>query len=101
MAMLAVYVTPKASRDEVAGWRGAELAVRVTSAPEEGKANASVCKTVARALGVPRTAISVVRGETARHKLLEISGVDDDAVRAVLGEPEPSLFSESGGKEEL
>ncbi len=39
MARLAVHVTPKSGRDEVVGWRGSELAVRVTAPPEGGKAN--------------------------------------------------------------
>jgi uncharacterized protein (TIGR00251 family) len=96
MAVLAVYVTPKASRDEVAGWRGSELAVRVTSAPEGGKANAAVCRTLAKALGVPKTSVAVVRGDTARHKVLEIAGVSETELFAVLGRPEPDLFSAEG-----
>ncbi len=52
MADLAVHVTPRSGRDEVCGWRGTELAVRVTVAPEGGKANAAVCVVVAKALGI-------------------------------------------------
>jgi uncharacterized protein (TIGR00251 family) len=89
---LAVYVTPKAGRDELAGWRGSELAVRVTTAPEGGKANAAVCKVVARVLGVPKTSVKVARGEISRHKVLTIDGVDEVQMRAVLGEPDETLF---------
>jgi uncharacterized protein (TIGR00251 family) len=92
MAMLAIHVTPKSGRDEVVGWRGSELAVRVTAAPEGGKANTAVCKVVAAALGVPKTSVRVVRGDTARHKVLEIDAADDSDLKAVFGEPDPGLF---------
>jgi uncharacterized protein (TIGR00251 family) len=89
---LAVHVTPKSSRDEVAGWRGGELSVRVSAAPESGKANAAVCAVLARALGVSKSSVRVVRGETSRHKQLELKGIDEDALRAVFGFPEEPLF---------
>ena len=92
MADLAVHVTPRSGRDEVSGWRGAELSVRVTVAPEGGKANAAVCVVVARALGVPKSSVRVVRGDTARHKILRIDGVDDSALRDAFGEPDQPLF---------
>jgi uncharacterized protein len=90
-ARLNVYVTPRSGRDEVAGWRGGELSVRVTSAPEDGKANAAVCRVLAAALGVPRSSVKVVRGQTSRHKLVEVDGVDADTVRGVFGQPGDSL----------
>lgn len=89
---VAVHVTPKAGRDEVVGWRGSELQVRVTAPPEAGKANAAVCETLAKALGLPKRGVRVVRGETSRHKMVEIDGVDAATFAAVLGEPEPGLF---------
>lgn len=92
MATLAVHVTPKAGRDEIAGWRGAELSVRVTTAPEGGKANAAVCKTVAAALGVPKSSVRVVRGDTSRHKMLEIDGVKAAELTALCGGPGEALF---------
>lgn len=85
---LAVVVTPKSGRDEIAGWKGAELQVRVTVAPEAGRANAAVCKVVAAALGVPKSAVSVLRGDTARHKQLEILGVTEADIVAALGSPD-------------
>lgn len=92
MTTLAVHVTPKSGRDEVGGWRGSELAVRVTVAPEGGKANAAVCTLVARALGVSKSSVRVVRGGIARHKLLEIEGVTEGKLRETFGEPDAALF---------
>jgi uncharacterized protein (TIGR00251 family) len=92
MADLAVHVTPRSGRDEVSGWRGTELAVRVTVAPEGGKANAAVCVVVAKALGIAKSSVRVDRGETSRHKTLRIDGVDDAGLREAFGEPDQALF---------
>jgi uncharacterized protein len=92
MATLAVHVTPKSGRDEIVGWRGSELAVRVTAPPEGGKANAAVCKLVGSALRVPKTNVRVVRGESARHKVLEIDDVDGAELLGAFGEPDAPLF---------
>jgi uncharacterized protein YggU (UPF0235/DUF167 family) len=64
----------------------------VTAAPEAGKANAAACALVAGALGVPRSAVRVVRGHTSRHKQLEVDGVGEAELRAAFGEPESGLF---------
>jgi len=89
---ITVHVTPKAGQDTVAGWRGDELWVKVTAAPEAGKANAAVERTVAAALGVPKSRVSVVRGQTSRTKTVEIEGIDAATFAAVLGTPGPRLF---------
>ncbi len=92
MANLAVHVTPRSGRDEVAGWRGSELSVRVTAPAEGGKATAAVCRIVAKALGVPKSSVSVVRGATSRHKVLEVVAVSETELREAFGEPEEKLF---------
>lgn len=84
---IAVHVTPKSGRDEVVGWRGGELSVRVTAAPEEGKANAAVCALLAGSLGVPKRSVRVVRGESSRHKQVEIKGAVSADITRVFGEP--------------
>ena len=92
MARVTVHVTPRSGRDEVVGWRGTELGVRVTAPPDGGRANAAVEKTLAAALGVPKTSVRVVRGHTARIKSIEVADVDDAVIRAAFGEPDEALF---------
>ena len=58
----------------------AVIRVRVTAVPDKGKANAAVIVLLAKALGVPKSAISVVSGETARLKTIAVAG--DPAVLA-------------------
>lgn len=92
MSTLAVHVTPKSGRDEVVGWRGSELSVRVTAAPESGRANSAVCSVVAKRLGVPKTLVRVIRGDTSRHKILELSSVDAERIAEEFGTPDETLF---------
>lgn len=92
MARIAVHITPKSGRDEVTGWRGGELSVRVTAPPEGGKANAAVCALLADVLRVPKRAVRVVRGGQSRHKQIEIDGVGETELAETFGTPEPGLF---------
>lgn len=70
-AEFALRVTPKASRNAiVASEEG--LRVYVTTVPEDGKANAEVVKLLAKALGVPKSRLTLVRGATSRDKLFRL-----------------------------
>jgi uncharacterized protein len=85
-ASIRVRVTPRAGSDAVFGLHDGELAVRVTAAPDDGKANAAVCRVVARFLGVPKTAVTVRRGATSRHKTLDVAGVAAAEVDRAISE---------------
>lgn len=72
-----VRVTPKSGAERLIVARGADgaevIRVHVTAAPEDGKANKAVIALLAKALGVPRSALSVAQGATARDKLIRIA----------------------------
>lgn len=69
-------VQPRASRDEVVGWRApGVLAVRVTAPPVEGEANRAVTALLAAALEVPRSAVSVAIGARGRDKVVRVTGL--------------------------
>lgn len=87
MVRLTVRVTPKSSRDEIVGWVGDELRIKVSAAPEDGKANAAVERLVAAVCGLARSRVSVVRGHKARVKQLEIEGVTAEELAAHLPAP--------------
>ncbi|REF67224.1 MULTISPECIES: DUF167 domain-containing protein [Paracoccus] len=70
-AEIAVRVTPRASRNAVI-LDGEAIRVAVTVVPEDGKANAAVVKLLAKALGVAKSRLVLVRGATARDKLFRI-----------------------------
>ncbi|OOY10009.1 MULTISPECIES: DUF167 domain-containing protein [Thioclava] len=68
---IALRVTPKASRNEIrVGDEG--LRAYVTVVPENGKANAAVVKLLAKALGVAKSRLTLIRGETARDKVFRL-----------------------------
>ena len=68
---LAIKVTPKASRNAVVEAAG-QLRVYVTAAPENGKANMAVRVLLAEALGVPKSAVVLLRGKTDRDKAFRL-----------------------------
>ena len=82
---LRLKVVPKAAHSGIAGWMGDALRVRVTAAPERGKANGAVIALLASALGIPRERIALVSGETQAYKVVEIRGLSDAELRLRLG----------------
>lgn len=84
-------LTPRGGRDAVDGWdtdaAGREhLKVRVRAAPVGGEANAALEALLAAALGLPKSAVAVAKGTTARLKQVAIEGLDAAEVRARLDE---------------
>lgn len=76
---LYLRVTPNSGADRIDGTElrddgSAVLRVRVTAAPDKGKANTAVIALIAKALGVPKSAVTLVSGDTARLKTLEVEG---------------------------
>lgn len=59
------------------------LRLRVAAVPDKGRANAAVIALLGKALGVPKSAIAVTAGETARLKTVAIAG-DGAALAARL-----------------
>jgi len=91
---LFVRATPGAAKNEISGiWNGANgehrLAVKVTTAPDKGKANAAIVKLLAKCTGLPKSSLSIMSGETSRLKTIAISGDCDElaaSLNALTGE---------------
>jgi len=71
---LAIKAIPNAPRNAIAGWLGEALKVKVHAPPVEGKANEVLCEFLAGEFGVPRRAVTVLRGDTSRQKVVRIDG---------------------------
>lgn len=83
-ALVRVRVQPRASRDEIVGWDGSTLRVRVHAAPVDGEANDALCVLLARSFRVPRSAVTLVRGAHGRDKLVRVQGCSLQALEARL-----------------
>jgi uncharacterized protein (TIGR00251 family) len=75
---LQLRVAPGAGRAHVVGRHGGGWKVRVTAAPEAGKANAAVVELLANTLGLPSRDVEIVSGHTARDKVVAVAGIDQD-----------------------
>ncbi|HVU25494.1 MAG TPA: DUF167 domain-containing protein [Opitutus sp.] len=82
---LAVKVIPNAARTEIAGRLGDAVKIKLHAPPVDGRANAALCDFLAARLGLPRRAITLLRGETSRQKLIRIDGLDLARTRQLLG----------------
>jgi hypothetical protein len=88
-ARIRVRLTPRAARDEIAGWRSDVLRVRVTAPPVEGRANAALERLLANALGLPGSAVRVVSGQRVREKTVAIDGLTQEQALARLRDAGP------------
>jgi uncharacterized protein (TIGR00251 family) len=70
--ILRILVQPKAGKDEIVGPHGDELKVRIQAPPVEGAANQAVVKFFSKLFKVPKSHITILSGETSRHKRLRI-----------------------------
>ena len=81
---LEIRVTPRAKRNSVELTSPGQLCVRVTVPPEDGKANAAVLKLLAKALGIPKSRMSIIRGQTNRDKVIALDGVTSSELEVTL-----------------
>lgn len=77
---LALHVQPGAKRSGAAGLHGGRLKVRIAAPAVDGRANEELVAFVAQALGVPKRAVALAKGERSRDKLVLVAG-DCDPIR--------------------
>ena len=75
--MLNIKLMPRARKTETVGMRDGRLLIRVTEPPVDGKANAALCRYLAKKLGVAQSSITVIHGKTAREKTVKVDGYSD------------------------
>jgi uncharacterized protein (TIGR00251 family) len=73
---LRLRVSPGAGRTGIVGRHGEAWKVRVSDAPERGRANEAVLRLLAERLDVKPSQIALVSGRTGRDKIVELRGVD-------------------------
>jgi uncharacterized protein (TIGR00251 family) len=71
--VFSVALTPRSSKDAVAGWTASgALKVRVTSAPVDGAANGRLVELLARSLDIPKSEVAIVSGAASRSKRVAV-----------------------------
>eukprot|EP00694_Reclinomonas_americana_P005035 EC793606.1.p2 GENE.EC793606.1~~EC793606.1.p2 ORF type:complete len:130 (+),score=50.35 EC793606.1:59-448(+) len=83
--VLSIRVTPKADVTEIVGLEEDEIRVRVAAVPDKGQANKELCDHLAKRLGVPKSNVTIVSGDTARSKRVSVTGCDEERLGSVLG----------------
>jgi uncharacterized protein (TIGR00251 family) len=84
-SVVTIRVLPRASRDEIAGWDGSTLRVRLKAPPVEGKANEALLRFLSATLSVPLRDLAILTGTTKRTKRVAIAGILEDDLVARLG----------------
>jgi uncharacterized protein (TIGR00251 family) len=81
---IAVKVAAGAATTAISGWHDQCLRIRLSTAPERGKANATLVALLASALGLSKSAITIVRGQHSAHKTIEVTGLSREDIMARL-----------------
>jgi uncharacterized protein (TIGR00251 family) len=79
-ARLAIKVTPNAGRNEIVSLKDGVLHIKIAAPPEKGRANKELIDFLAEKLGIRKSAVLVVKGQTSRHKVIIIEGMGGDEV---------------------
>ena len=90
-AELEVRVHPRAKRNALEAVEGLALKAYVTAPPEGGKANDALVALLAKALGVAKGRVRIVRGHRGRDKLVWIEGLGEPEARRRLADSECSV----------
>lgn len=79
-----VKVQPRSSRNQIVGEHEGDIKIKVMAPPVEGAANQALQKFLAELFKLPKKDIRIVRGETSRHKIVEIRGIEAENLLAFI-----------------
>jgi len=81
-ARLSVKVVPGSSRDQIVGWLGDALKIKVVAPPEKGRANDAVVELLSKALGISSSDIQIESGHSSPSKVIAIMNMDDEKIKS-------------------
>jgi uncharacterized protein (TIGR00251 family) len=79
--VLQIKAAPNAAEDEIQGWLGNSLKVKIQAPPTDGKANERLCAFLTEKLCLPRGAVVLISGTSSRQKRLSVQDLSDQQVR--------------------
>ena len=77
-SIISVHAQPGAKRTAIGGVHGDRLKIALASPPVDGKANATLIKYLSKALGVSRSSVRLLSGDTSREKRIEVADLSTD-----------------------
>lgn len=78
--ILSITIIPNASRDEIVGWVGDTLKIRIAAPPVEGRANEALIKFLAKHFDLAPSEIEIVVGHASKHKRISLPIAKEDIV---------------------
>lgn len=80
-----IYAQPRASKTQLVGWHADAIKIRIAAPPFEGAANLELIRFLSKEIGVPRKAVAITSGATAKRKRVRIEGMAELDVLEALG----------------
>jgi hypothetical protein len=77
---LAVKITPNAGRNEITGFKEGTLHIKIAAPPEKGKANKELVDFLSERLGVKKSTILIIKGQTSRNKVITVENLDSEEI---------------------
>lgn len=81
---LEIQVQPRSSRNQLVGEQDGRIKIKLTAPPVEGEANQALINFLAQLLDIPKKNIKLLKGESCRHKLIEINGLNKQELEEKL-----------------
>ena len=88
-ATLEIHLQPGAKRNEIVGFKEGVLYAKVTALPQKGQANRALVELMAQTLGILRSNVDIIRGQSSRSKVIAVQGLSGEEVREILGRDLP------------
>ena len=81
---LEIHLQPGAKRNEIVGFKEGVLYVKVTALPQKGQANRALLELMAQILGIPKSAVDIIRGQSSRNKVIAVQGLSREEMEEAL-----------------
>jgi len=88
-ATIDIHLQPGAKRNEIVGFRDGILYAKVTALPQKGQANRALLELMALTLGIPKSNVEIIRGQSSRSKVIALHGLTLAEVKEILGRDLP------------
>lgn len=88
--IIQIHISPNASKNELIGWQGNAVKIKIAAPPEKGKANKELIKFLSKKWDIAQSNIQILKGTTNRRKIVEFIGIDE---LPLPENPQAELFS--------